>query len=781
MEEETELTTLNQPDQNDQSTLATTSNNNSNNDNNNNNNAGNSSSNSSSKSNSNSNSSSHSNPNASALNSKYKKDLKLLFKACQVGDLKTVQNLLEFNPKYVNSYLSDNISALHWASINNRLSIVKFLISKGAIVDHKGGDLNATPLHWACKYGLVYIVHYLILNGASPLKKDAEGFNALHLAVHSSNIMLVIYIIIMTGIPIDELDSNSRTALHWACYQGDSLSVDFLLNFNANINLPDNTGFAPLHWALLKGNRSILKNLINNNADLSLKTIENKDPFIVAKEMNTIKNFKTALIECDRNPSSGSLNKRFLNTSLKHKKIAKISTFFIPYLAMGLILYFLSELNYNKDSFDQFGTYYYYSPLLIIFLLILALSLITIFTRSLISNYLNEKNSLIKSPFLSGVFSSTSFYVICSWFFYVLPTTSSAYPLTNLFLFLFISAMVFAFFNSMFLNPGLIPKPKSIQKNITDLLDIGKFDSKNFCIRTYIRKPLRSKYSMISKNVVARYDHYCPWVYNDIGLTNHKSFLFFILSLELDIWLYVFLLLNHFKSIYFLHYNSNNDTYDLPYSQCKILSDKLCYGYNYSFSSFVLLCFVCFQGTWIFFLVLTQFWQISMNLTTNEANELQKDHQYASAPNSNYHYSSVPPDFSSDSNDIVNSTENDLTSTLSNQSTSANSISTNSHHIKRYSKQITCCSSFKKVTGIDQFCLFLNKNRLNFLKKNKFNNGFKINCLDFWLNDDNLDNGIKSLFKTPPQNGYGRFNGEIINYYEFYDSHIASMTYRQLV
>ena len=97
----------------------------------------------------------------------------------------------------VNDTFSDEITGLHWACINNRLSLVKFLIANGANPNQLGGELKASPLHWACRNGLVYIVDYLMRNSdADPNLRDAQTYNALHLAVHSSNIMLVIYLLL---------------------------------------------------------------------------------------------------------------------------------------------------------------------------------------------------------------------------------------------------------------------------------------------------------------------------------------------------------------------------------------------------------------------------------------------------------------------------------------------------------------------------------------------------------------------------------------------------------
>lgn len=52
----------------------------------------------------------------------------------------------------VNQPDAENVSLLHWASINNRKKTVKYLIAKGAQVDAIGGELASTPLHWATRF-----------------------------------------------------------------------------------------------------------------------------------------------------------------------------------------------------------------------------------------------------------------------------------------------------------------------------------------------------------------------------------------------------------------------------------------------------------------------------------------------------------------------------------------------------------------------------------------------------------------------------------------------------
>ena len=147
----------------------------------------------------------------------------------------------------VNDRLSENVSALHWCALNNHLAALKYLVSKGADVNFAGGNLVATALQWACRYGYVYVVDYLLRTCKAECKsKDIQGFNCLHLAVHSSNIMMVIYITRFTDIDIDEADPKGRTALHWTAYQGDVLSVEYLLQLHPSVNISDELGFIPL-------------------------------------------------------------------------------------------------------------------------------------------------------------------------------------------------------------------------------------------------------------------------------------------------------------------------------------------------------------------------------------------------------------------------------------------------------------------------------------------------------------------------------------------------------
>ena len=97
-----------------------------------------------------------------------------IVKATQYGIYERCVELIEGGFD-VNTPDHENVTILHWAAINNRAQLVKYYISKGAVVDALGGDLNSTPLHWATRQGHLPMVVLLMQHGADPSLRDGEG------------------------------------------------------------------------------------------------------------------------------------------------------------------------------------------------------------------------------------------------------------------------------------------------------------------------------------------------------------------------------------------------------------------------------------------------------------------------------------------------------------------------------------------------------------------------------------------------------------------------------
>ncbi|XP_042693206.1 palmitoyltransferase ZDHHC13-like isoform X3 [Centrocercus urophasianus] len=67
-----------------------------------------------------------------------------IVKATQYGMLERCKELVEAGYD-VRQADKENVTLLHWAAISNRQELVKYYISKGAVVDQLGGDLNQLP------------------------------------------------------------------------------------------------------------------------------------------------------------------------------------------------------------------------------------------------------------------------------------------------------------------------------------------------------------------------------------------------------------------------------------------------------------------------------------------------------------------------------------------------------------------------------------------------------------------------------------------------------------
>uniref|UniRef100_A0A7N6AFH5 Palmitoyltransferase n=1 Tax=Anabas testudineus TaxID=64144 RepID=A0A7N6AFH5_ANATE len=168
----------------------------------------------------------------------------------------------------------ENVSLLHWAAINNRSELVKYYISKGAIVDQLGGDLNSTPLHWAIRQGHLSMVIQLLRYGADPSIADGEGYRALHLAILFQHMAIAAYLM-AKGQEVDGPDCNGQTPLMLAAQKiiGPE-PTNFLIKNNASVSAVDKVNRnTPLHCAVLAGNVDAAHILLEAGASVDSENI----------------------------------------------------------------------------------------------------------------------------------------------------------------------------------------------------------------------------------------------------------------------------------------------------------------------------------------------------------------------------------------------------------------------------------------------------------------------------------------------------------------------------
>ncbi|KTW25902.1 hypothetical protein T552_03176 [Pneumocystis carinii B80] len=640
--------------------------------------------------------------------------LDVFFDASRRGDLNLIEYMCGSGEIMANISDDQGVTALHWASINDQLNVGRYLLLNGVDVNVQGGELCATPVHWAAKNGHVYMIDMLYRSGASLELTDLQGFTALHLATHRSSVMLVVYLL-HQNVQIDCLDCRNHTPLMWAAYNGDVSIVDILLRWGADVKLQDKQGMTALHWAIVKGKyfQNIVFMLMNNG-----KTAEK-----IAEEMNRTFLWKSILKEAGRD-ASGKLKKRILGS-----KSSNVVLFFGPFFVFGF-------------SFWIFTVFPIF--LSIPFALLLFVGFHIFFVKVISTEY-DTFLVIHKTKYFSGIFFGTLLWVILRWIFVLLESTWKNSPSFNISFFIIVCFSIISFFYIMFSNPGYIPKPQGIKEQrevIDDLIKERSFDRQHFCIFCYSRKPLRSKHCKVCSRCVARFDHHCPWTGNCIGLRNHRSFILYIIMVQIGIVFFLRLLIIHFTVL---------DSSELS-KKCFAFLKLLCEPFLLDPFTFVLALWTFLQLIWVTLLLIVQLFQISHSITTNEARNLDK-----------YGFmGKIEQDFYKKDAAYM------LNSTLSNSDVE-------SHHYCSHKKRYRMLLMLSRFLGIHHFLkiisIFSKSVSLINNTKNPFNHGIVSNCKDFWSSGTGeisvLDFTNKKKHSYTEGSAY--INGQLINYYYLYD------------
>ncbi|KAK5989733.1 Palmitoyltransferase AKR1 [Cladobotryum mycophilum] len=619
-----------------------------------------------------------------------------IMQLARVGDIPGMEKLFEsgdFDATYSDD---EGITPLHWASINNQYAMCAFLIEHGAEINKKGGESIATPLQWAAQRCHYYTVNLLLQHGADPLITDAQGYNTLHISTFNGNVLLLI-LLLHQGIPVDVLDSYGHTALMWAAYKGFPQCVDVFLRWGASVHATDEQGFTPLHWALVKGNPGCILKLIEYGADRFAKTDTGKTPALTASELNTMPAWHRALRECGYNEDGHVAMPPWPGASyfLKDKRAFLTKFLFLwPFLMIWLVIMILSH-----------APVYFGIPLAG-----LAAYGLLWCARQILEYAPSDMRQFHKTPWMAGIFAGSLFLVGVNWLTTVLPATfgmngGSANLLNMVFLPMF-GLTAFFYIAAMRYDPGFVPKMNGIAEQravIDDLLKTWKFDDSTFCTICMIRTPLRSKHCRRCQRCVAKHDHHCPWVYNCVGVNNHRQFFFYLICLTIGIPAYDWLLYYYYQGI------SANAS-----ESCNVLGPGICKLINADAFTLILALWATLQLTWVSMLLFTQFVQVSRAMTTFEN---MTGIRTGASLSSAFTSTGTPLD------------PNHPTNTAP---TAANGQAGHGHK-----RKTGLLNTWSQLLGVDPFIETItgrgaatakNKRR----KKNPFSRGCIANCKDFW-------------------------------------------------
>lgn len=245
-------------------------------------------------------------------------------------------------------------------------------------------------------------------------------------------------------------------------------------------------------------------------------------------------------------------------------------------------------------------------------------------------------------------------------------------------------------------------------------------------------------------NKLTRILSHCPWVYNCVGVNNHRHFFLYLINLTLAIFM--------LDGILYYYYTASMGSAS---DQCNIFGPTICQIINTDTYTVLLGFWANLQLTWVGMLLFVQFIQVARAMTTYEnmfgvnhatASSLTSAFTSTGAPLDPTHPDAIPP------------------SGAAAQSEAAG----HGHHghkhggggfFKSMSKLLGVDAFVETATGRGAAAGGKNKRRKG---KNPYSRGCITNCKDFWCDSAPLFGQRES--------GTAMLSGEVVNYAGMYET-----------
>ena len=151
---------------------------------------------------------------------------------------------------------------------SDRLDNIKTLIKQGADI-HQINNNGWTALHYAARYAKSEIIEHLLSLGMKVNMVENSGKTPLMCTCCDGYRLDNIKTLIKQGADIHQIDSDGRTALHYAARFAKSEIIEYLFSLGMKVNMVSNSGQTPLMCACCDSDRlDNIKTLIKQGADI---------------------------------------------------------------------------------------------------------------------------------------------------------------------------------------------------------------------------------------------------------------------------------------------------------------------------------------------------------------------------------------------------------------------------------------------------------------------------------------------------------------------------------
>ena len=241
------------------------------------------------------------------------------------GGHKDIVSLLLNEGCPINVVNSEGRSVLHFAALFGQIHMIEMLAERGLDVNI-GDDEGGTPLHDAAACGQLESVCSLNRSGGrkSVTKVAVTGGTPLHKTVVKGH-KDIVSLPLNEDCPINVLDSEGRSVLHFAAHSGEFHFIGMLAEQGLDVNKGDNEGQTALHHAARAGDVTTFKELVSIGGNMHLMDkfgMKFSDWILILKNFVTIKHLCVACdLECDDKDLLGVISALSANDLLDMNRI----------------------------------------------------------------------------------------------------------------------------------------------------------------------------------------------------------------------------------------------------------------------------------------------------------------------------------------------------------------------------------------------------------------------------------------------------------------------------